>query len=166
MKLLMLVISQRSNKNSFLFFVFEFSECCAMNMNDLSIMERLLLPGWLSGEESACCAGTQVGSLDQEYPPEKEMATHSSVPAWEIPWTEEPGGLQSMGSQRVRHDWVTEHTHTLFKSRIHNCIGRQLQLCKIDGNRKILMGELWVIFFMSLGFSKCSARTAVSCLRL
>ena len=104
MKLLMLVISQRSNKNSFLFFVFEFSECCAMNMNDLSIMERLLLPGWLSGEESACCAGTQVGSLDQEYPPEKEMATHSSVPAWEIPWTEEPGGLQSMGSQRVRHD--------------------------------------------------------------
>ena len=62
---------------------------------------------------------------------------------------------------------MTEHTHTLFKSRIHNCIGRQLQLCKIDGNRKILVGELWVIFFfMSLGFSKCSALTAVSCLRL
>ena len=36
--------------------------------------------------------------------PEKEMATHSSVFAWEIPWTEEPGGLQSMGSQRVKHD--------------------------------------------------------------
>ena len=35
---------------------------------------------------------------------EKEMATHSSVPAWRIPWTEEPGGLQSIGSQRVRHD--------------------------------------------------------------
>ena len=38
---------------------------------------------------------------------EKEMATHSSILAWRIPWTEEPGGLQSMGSQKVRHDWVT-----------------------------------------------------------
>ena len=42
---------------------------------------------------------TQVQSLDQEDPLEKETATHSSVPAWEIPWTEEPFGLQSMGSQ-------------------------------------------------------------------
>ena len=40
-------------------------------------------------------------------PLEKEMATHCSILAWRIPWTEEPGGLQSMGSQRVRHDWVT-----------------------------------------------------------
>ena len=38
---------------------------------------------------------------------EKETATHSSIHAWKIPWTEEPGGLQSMGSQRVGHDWVT-----------------------------------------------------------
>ena len=38
---------------------------------------------------------------------EKVMATHSSVPAWRIPWTEQPGGLRSMGSHRVRHDWVT-----------------------------------------------------------
>ena len=38
---------------------------------------------------------------------EKEMATHSSIPAWRIPWTEEPGGLQSMRSPRVGHDWVT-----------------------------------------------------------
>ena len=43
------------------------------------------------------------------------MATHSSVLAWKIPWTEEPGALQSTGSQRVEHNWVTEHTHiTLF----------------------------------------------------
>ena len=47
---------------------------------------------------------TQVQSLGQEDLPEKEMATHSSILAWKIPWTEEPGGLQSMGSQRVRHD--------------------------------------------------------------
>ena len=50
---------------------------------------------------------TQVRSLDQEDPPEKEMATHSSTLAWKIPWIEEPSGLQSMGSQRVGHDWVT-----------------------------------------------------------
>ena len=47
---------------------------------------------------------TWVQSLDQEDPLEKETAIHSSVLAWRIPWTEEPGGLQSMGSQRVRHD--------------------------------------------------------------
>ena len=48
--------------------------------------------------------GTGVGSLGQEDLLEEEMATHSSIRAWEIPWTEEPGGPQSMGSQRVRHD--------------------------------------------------------------
>ena len=47
---------------------------------------------------------TQVQSLGGEDPLEKGMATHSSILAWEIPWTEEPGGLQSMGSQRVRQD--------------------------------------------------------------
>ena len=46
----------------------------------------------------------QVQSLGREDPLEKEMATHSNILAWEIPGTEEPGGLQSMGSQRVRHD--------------------------------------------------------------
>ena len=47
---------------------------------------------------------TQVQSLDQEDPLEKEMVTHSNILAWRIPWTEVPGRLQSMGSQRVRHD--------------------------------------------------------------
>ena len=47
---------------------------------------------------------TRVQSLGQEDPLEKEMATHSSVLAWRIPCTEEPGGLQSMGSPRARHD--------------------------------------------------------------
>ena len=58
-------------------------------------MNELGLPWWLSGKESACNAG----DLGQEDPLEKEMATHSSILALEIPWTEEPGGLQSMGSQ-------------------------------------------------------------------
>ena len=47
---------------------------------------------------------TQVPSLGQEDPLEKGMATDSSILAWRIPWTEEPGGLQSMGLQRVTHD--------------------------------------------------------------
>ena len=51
---------------------------------------------------------TQVRSLGQEDPLEKETATHSSILAWEIPWTEEPGGLQSMGSQRTGYDLVTK----------------------------------------------------------
>ena len=50
---------------------------------------------------------TWVRSLGQEDPQEKEMVTHSSILAWRIPWTEEPGRLQSTGSQRVRHDWAT-----------------------------------------------------------
>ena len=47
---------------------------------------------------------TQVQSLGQEDPLEKRQATHSSILAWRVPWTEEPGGLQSTGPQRVRHD--------------------------------------------------------------
>ena len=50
---------------------------------------------------------TRVWSLGLEDPLEKEMAIYSSTIAWKIPWTEEPGGLQSMGSQRIGHDWVT-----------------------------------------------------------
>ena len=53
---------------------------------------------------------TQVGSLGQEDPLEKEMATHSSILAWRIPWTEEPGRLQSMMSLRVGHDFTFTFT--------------------------------------------------------
>ena len=61
---------------------------------------------------------TQVLSLDQEDLLEKEMTTHSSVLAWKIPWAEEPGMLQSMGSQRVRHDLVTKPQQQLFPKRL------------------------------------------------
>ena len=53
---------------------------------------------------------TWVWSLGPEDPLEEEMATHSSIPAWSIPRTEEPGGLFSMGLQRVGHDWATNTT--------------------------------------------------------
>ena len=52
---------------------------------------------------------TQVWSLGQEDPLEKGMATHCSILAWRVPWTEEPGGLQSVRSQRVRHNWATNN---------------------------------------------------------
>ena len=51
---------------------------------------------------------TQVQSLDQKDPLEKGMATYSGILTWRIPWIEEPGGLQFMGSRRVRHDLVTK----------------------------------------------------------
>ena len=57
---------------------------------------------------------TWVQSLGQEDPLEKEKITHCSILAWKIPWTEEPGDLQSMGSQRVGHHWVTNTHSTLF----------------------------------------------------
>ena len=62
----------------------------------------------------------QVWSLGQEDPLLKGMANHSSILAWRIPWTKEPGGLQSMESQRVGYDWATNtHTVTLESTRIN-----------------------------------------------
>ena len=52
---------------------------------------------------------TQVWSLSQEDPLEKGMATHSSILSWRIPWPEDPGGLHSMGLQRVRQNWATDY---------------------------------------------------------
>ena len=67
---------------------------------------------------------TQGPSLGCEDPLEKRIATHSSTFAWRIPWTKEPGGLQSMGLQRVRHDWRDWAWCTHQKCRIHDC-GKQ-----------------------------------------
>ena len=58
-----------------------------------------------SGKESICKQVTQIRSLGWENPLEKEMETHSSILAWRFPRTEEPCGLQSMGSQKIGHDW-------------------------------------------------------------
>ena len=62
------------------------------------------LPGWFSGRESTYIAGDSGLILGWENPLEEETPTHSSILAWRIPWTEEPGGLQPMGSQRANHD--------------------------------------------------------------
>ena len=66
---------------------------------------------------------TQVGSLGWEDPLEKEMAAHSSILAWKIPWTVEPGKLPSVGSQRVGQDWATSLTLSLSWQLHHNKTG-------------------------------------------
>ena len=68
---------------------------------EATVMLELGFPCSSNGKESACEAGDQGLILGWEVPLEKGMAIHSSVLAWRIPWTEEPGGLQSMGSQTV-----------------------------------------------------------------
>ena len=68
---------------------------------DLVPLQRLLLTRFTN---LPAMQETRVQSLDWEDPLEKGMVTHSSILAWKIPWTKEPGGLQSMGSQRVGHD--------------------------------------------------------------
>ena len=67
-------------------------------------MRQSRVPGGSAIENLPAMQETQVQSLNGENPLEESMVTHSSTLAWEITWTEEPGGLQSMGSQRVRHD--------------------------------------------------------------
>ena len=67
-------------------------------------------PSGSDGKESACNTGRfnpWVQSLSLENPLKKGIATHSNSLAWRIPWTEEPGGLQSMGSQKVTHEWLS-----------------------------------------------------------
>ena len=62
------------------------------------------LPGGSDSKESAVMREIRVGSLGGEDPLEKGMATHSNILTWRIPWTEDPGGLQSMESEKVGHD--------------------------------------------------------------
>ena len=72
---------------------------------------------------------TQVWSLGKEDPLEKEIATHSSILAWRIPWTKEPRGLQSIGSQRVRHDWAASFHFTTVREEV--CVIQLFQ--RLDG---------------------------------
>ena len=76
---------------------------------------------------------TQVQSLGQEDPLEKGMATHSSFAAWRIPWTEDPGGLQFIGSQRVGHDLMTKPPppHSVISERLDGylCVKEMVVIC-------------------------------------
>ena len=81
---------------------------------ELSIYRKLKragLPGGSDSKELTYSAGDRVRSLGREDPLEKGMATHSSTLAWRIPWTEDPGRLQSMGLQRAGHSCATNTTY-------------------------------------------------------
>ena len=81
----------------------------------------------------------------QEDPLKEEMVTHSNILAWKIPWTEEPGSLQSMGLQRVRYDWATKHTH------IFNSIISQTAPSKMSKIlESILPNKRWVALYVSI----------------
>ena len=84
------------------------------NWQALQIMAGF--PGGSGVKNSPAKQETWVQSLDQEDPLEKGMATHSSILAWKIPWTEEPGGLQFMALQRVRYDLATKQQQQIMAS--------------------------------------------------
>ena len=73
-------------------------------MNVTFLPMNVGFPGGSDGKETACNAGSPGRSLDLEDPLEKEMAAHSSILAWRIPWTEKPGKLQSMRLRRTGHN--------------------------------------------------------------
>ena len=77
-----------------------------------------------------------VPSLGREDPLEKEIATHSSILAWKIPWMEEPGRLLSVGSQRVGHNWVTSP-----HPKRHNQV--KCMVWEIKGKRDLIIGKIW-----------------------
>ena len=89
------------------------------------------LPLGLSGKEPTCqCRGCGVGSLGQEDLLEEDMATYFNILAWEITWTEGPGRLQSMGSQRVRHDLATKQPQQpTVKTTINTALTENDQFC-------------------------------------
>ena len=107
------------------------------------------LPGSSVGKESAGSSGDLGWSLHREDPLEKEMANHSSILAWRIPWTEEPGRLQSMGSQRVRHecvtnkDWIHDQFQLLWFFDSFLTRTSYVALC-ISGRRHIMPGSLFL----------------------
>ena len=93
------------------------------------IIVLLGLPRWGRDKESACqCRrhkrNTGLISKGRKDPLEQEMATPSSILAWEIPWSEEPSGLQSMRSQRVRHNRARAHTMMLLMGHV-SCRNRE-----------------------------------------
>ena len=90
---------------------------------------------------------TQVQSLGGECPLEKEMATHSSIPARKMPWTEEPGRVQSMGSQRVRHDWATSLS---FYPALHLLASNLNLISHSPGT--LLHKSLFYIFFIKMNW--------------
>ena len=102
-------------------------------MNWTDSLRLRAYPGGSDRKESACNAGDPALIPGWENPLEKRMATHSSIHALRTPWTEEPGRLQSMGSQRVGHDLVTNtHLHLSFMKIATTCFFKKLMAALWD----------------------------------
>ena len=78
-----------------------------LSWGGLTALTAMGFPGGSECKESACNGGDPSSTLGQEDTLEEGMATHSSILAWRISWTEKTGGVQSIGLQRVRYNWVT-----------------------------------------------------------
>ena len=103
---------------------------------------------------------SQVQSLGGEDPLEKGMTTHLSILAWRIPWTEEPGGLQSMGSQRVGHNWVT-NTFTLAPCQTH-FQHLVLLIFPVSWGRRVLYYHYYYPHFLSEQTEASTSRETMS----
>ena len=99
----------------------------SVSLCDHLLPSMLFFPGRSDSKEFACNVGDPGSISGSGRSPGKGTATHSSILAWKIPWTEEPGRLQSMWLQRVRHDWAT-NTHTWYSSILTNTIITKVDL--------------------------------------
>ena len=113
-------------------------------------------PSGSDGKESAWNAENPGLILSWEDPLEKGMATHSSILAWKIPWTEEPGGLQSMGLQRVGHNWATD-TFTFNSQHSEYAMLLPFWAQGMFVTELIMLSDFQSIF---MGFLLCGAVTA------
>ena len=94
----------------------------------------------------------RVQAPDPEDPLEQDLATHSTILAWRIPWTAEPGGLQSVALQRARQDWAAEHT---CKKAKNSSKAYKSSVCWQHKKMILFFGHLYHVFFLSfLVFSK------------
>ena len=136
------------------FFVYSMEFHCYSMLSPIRNKLPVKLPDWWWRELNRSLAWLESHNhtslwycLDNKLLYEKGMATHSTMLAWRIPWTEEPGELQSMGLQRVRHDWAT-NTHTM-----------RIKCRKGDKSvyqRKKSPKYLWFSFFLRVNFLICS----------
>ena len=102
---------QKAKHEFFMWQLFTLHLYCIYNLHSIYIILASLVAQMVKSLPAV--QETCVQSLGWEDPLEKEVATHSSILAWKILWIEEPGRLQSMGSQRVGHDWVTSLTYAV-----------------------------------------------------
>ena len=138
------------------------------NVNNLLLISNYLLgfPGGSAVKNLPAKPETRVWSLGQEDSLKKKMATYSSILAWEVPWTEEPGGLQSTGSQRVGHDLVTNHHHhhhhhqqSFIMLYVH---GENLQPCLRCFRMSVFRVGEWFILYICIIWTCCSGQSVKS----